>query len=84
LAFGAIYPTTTKDMTGQIQGLEKLQHFVPLMRDTYPTVAIGGIDLTRAAQVADTGVGSVAVVRAITEADDYEAAISQLQVMING
>ncbi|TMP74796.1 phosphomethylpyrimidine kinase, partial [Pseudoalteromonas ruthenica] len=30
LAFGAIYPTTTKDMTGQIQGLEKLQHFVPL------------------------------------------------------
>ena len=84
LAFGAIYPTTTKDMTGQIQGLEKLQHFVPLMRDSYPTVAIGGIDLTRAAQVADTGVGSVAVVRAITEADDYEAAISQLQVMING
>ncbi|MEC4091257.1 thiamine phosphate synthase [Pseudoalteromonas rubra] len=79
LAFGAIYPTTTKNMTGQIQGLEKLRHFVPLMRETYPTVAIGGIDLTRAPQVAATGVGSVAVVRAITEAVDHRQAIIDLK-----
>ncbi|OUS67874.1 phosphomethylpyrimidine kinase [Pseudoalteromonas sp. A601] len=78
MAFGAIYPTTTKDMTGQIQGLEKLKHFVPLMQD-YPTVAIGGIDLSRASEVAATGVGSVAVVRVITEADDYQQAIADLQ-----
>ena len=82
LAFGAIYPTTTKDMTGQIQGLEKLFKFVPLMQ-SYPTVAIGGIDLKRASQVAETGVGSVAVVRAISEADDYVQAISALQAAIN-
>ncbi|MGO2563213.1 MAG: thiamine phosphate synthase, partial [Pseudoalteromonas nigrifaciens] len=82
LAFGAIYPTTTKDMTGQIQGLEKLFKFVPLMQ-SYPTVAIGGIDLKRASQVAKTGVGSVAVVRAISEADDYVQAISALQAAIN-
>ena len=49
----------------------------------YPTVAIGGIDLTRASEVADTGVGSVAVVRAISEADDYIAVISALQSAIN-
>ncbi|MGO2011178.1 MAG: thiamine phosphate synthase [Pseudoalteromonas sp.] len=78
MAFGAIYPTTTKDMTGQIQGLEKLKHFVPLMQ-SYPTVAIGGIDLARTLEVAATGVGSVAVVRAITEADDYQQAIVDLQ-----
>ena len=82
MAFGAIYPTTTKDMTGQIQGLEKLIKFVPLMQ-SYPTVAIGGIDLSRAEQVAKTGVGSVAVVRAITEADNYVEAISALQVAIS-
>ncbi|MEM5553136.1 thiamine phosphate synthase [Pseudoalteromonas neustonica] len=82
MAFGAIYPTTTKDMTGQIQGLEKLKHFVPLMSD-YPTVAIGGIDLARASEVAATGVGSVAVVRAITEASDYQQAIAELQMAIN-
>ncbi|MEI8664685.1 thiamine phosphate synthase [Pseudoalteromonas sp. B28] len=82
MAFGAIYPTTTKDMTGQIQGLEKLIKFVPLMQ-SYPTVAIGGIDLSRAEQVAKTGVDSVAVVRAITEADNYVEAISALQVAIS-
>ena len=82
MAFGAIYPTTTKDMTGQIQGLDKLKKCVPLMQ-SYPTVAIGGIDLTRANEVANTGVGSVAVVRAISEADDYIAAISSLQSAIN-
>ena len=82
MAFGAIYPTTTKDMTGQIQGLEKLKHFVPLMSD-YPTVAIGGIDLSRAGEVAATGVGSVAVVRAISEASDYQQAIADLQMAIN-
>ncbi|MGS0497922.1 phosphomethylpyrimidine kinase [Pseudoalteromonas sp. S1727] len=81
MAFGAIYPTTTKDMTGQIQGLEKLKHFVPLMQD-YPTVAIGGIDLARASDVAATGVGSVAVVRAITESTDYQQAIADLQSII--
>lgn len=81
MAFGAIYPTTTKDMTGQIQGLEKLKHFVPLIQD-YPTVAIGGIDLSRASEVAATGVDSVAVVRAITEADDYQQAIADLQSAI--
>ncbi|MEN8635420.1 thiamine phosphate synthase [Pseudoalteromonas distincta] len=82
MAFGAIYPTTTKDMTGQIQGLEKLIKFVPLMQ-SYPTVAIGGIDLSRAEQVAKTCVGSVAVVRAITEADNYVEAISALKVAIS-
>ena len=82
LAFGAIYPTTTKDMTGQIQGLEKLSHFVPLMHD-YPMVAIGGIDLERATEVAKTGVGSIAVVRAITEANDPEAAINALEQVLN-
>jgi hydroxymethylpyrimidine kinase / phosphomethylpyrimidine kinase / thiamine-phosphate diphosphorylase len=82
MAFGAIYATTTKDMSGQIQGLEKLSKFVPLMQDDYPTVAIGGIDLARATAVASTGVGSVAVVRAITQADDYVQAINELQAAV--
>ena len=82
IALGAIYPTTTKDMTGQIQGLQKLRHFVPLMQAHYPTVAIGGIDLTRIAEVVNTGVGSVAVVRAITEAAHPTQAIAQLQQAI--
>lgn len=81
IALGAIYPTTTKDMSGQIQGLDKLSKFVPLMNN-YPTVAIGGIDLSRANDVLNTGVGSIAVVRAITEASNYKEAISELQAAI--
>ena len=78
LAFGAIYPTRTKDMSGQIQGIDRLEKYAKLF-DKYATVAIGGINLERAEAVAKTGVGSIAVVTAITEADDVEAAVAALQ-----
>lgn len=81
LAVGAIFPTRTKDMTGQIQGLKTLNDLVKLNPDI-PMVAIGGITIDKANSVANTGVGSIAVVTAITEADDYEDAVKQLQHII--
>ena len=73
LAIGAIFPTKTKDMTGQIQGLDNLRQVLALRPDNkaqkIPVVAIGGITLERAAQVVATGVDSIAVVTAITEAE---------------
>jgi len=83
LAVGAIFPTRTKDMTGQIQGVKTLQDLVKLNPDI-PMVAIGGITLERASKVAATGVGSIAVVTAITEADDPEAAVQAFNQIING
>lgn len=74
IAVGAIFPTQTKDMTGQIQGVKTLSDLVKLNRHI-PMVAIGGITLERASQVAQTGVGSIAVVTAITKADDPEQAV---------
>ncbi|EKO3656466.1 thiamine phosphate synthase [Vibrio metschnikovii] len=47
-----------------------------------PTVAIGGIDLTNIQSVVECGVASVAVVRAITEADDVHAAVKHLQAQL--
>ena len=44
----------------------------------YPTVAIGGISLERAPAVLETGVGSIAVVSAITQAADWQDATEQL------
>ncbi len=44
----------------------------------YPTVAIGGISVERAPSVLATGVGSIAVVSAITQAADWRAATQQL------
>ncbi|MFT6692802.1 MAG: hydroxymethylpyrimidine kinase/phosphomethylpyrimidine kinase/thiamine-phosphate diphosphorylase, partial [Colwellia sp.] len=92
LAIGAIFSTKTKDMTGQIQGLDNLRQVLALrpekIRLQTPVVAIGGINLERAAEVVATGVESIAVVTALTEAESShgisaEQAVDKLQAMIN-
>jgi thiamine-phosphate pyrophosphorylase len=45
-------------------------------------VAIGGIDLKHMPTVMRSGVGSVAVVRAITQASDPEAAAQEFQKIV--
>ncbi|WP_282110751.1 thiamine phosphate synthase [Shewanella algicola] len=78
IALGHIYPTTTKQMPSAPQGLAKLRRYVSLMAKHYPTVAIGGINLSRLADVANSGVAEVAVVRAISHASDVAEAYRQL------
>ncbi|MFV8816908.1 thiamine phosphate synthase [Haliea sp. E17] len=78
IALGPIYSTTTKAMRFAPQGLAQLQQWVDTLGGHYPLTAIGGIDEARAAAVAATGVGSIAVVRAITEAADYRRAVRRL------
>ena len=90
LAIGAIFPTKTKDMTGQIQGIDNLRQVLSLRSEhqgKIPVVAIGGINLERAAEVVSTGVESIAVVTAITEAESShgispEQAVTRLQGII--
>jgi hydroxymethylpyrimidine kinase/phosphomethylpyrimidine kinase/thiamine-phosphate diphosphorylase len=81
LAIGAIYPTKTKNMTGQIQGVDNLSHILQLSTDI-PVVAIGGINHKRASDVIATGVDSIAVVTAITEADSPEQSVANFQKLI--
>jgi thiamine-phosphate pyrophosphorylase len=52
--------------------------YARLMRQ-HSLVAIGGIDLNAMPAVLQTGVGSVAVVRAITGTDDVAFSVRQLQ-----
>ncbi|WP_394147943.1 thiamine phosphate synthase [Shewanella atlantica] len=78
IALGHIFATTTKVMPSQPQGLNKLSHYVALLKGQYPLVAIGGIDLNRIAAVKQTRVDDIAVVRAVTEADDPIAAYRSL------
>ncbi|MCS6210068.1 bifunctional hydroxymethylpyrimidine kinase/phosphomethylpyrimidine kinase [Shewanella baltica] len=78
IALGHIFPTTTKQMPSVPQGLAKLKHYVALLQDHYPLVAIGGIDLTNLAKVKATGVGNIAVVRAIMNAKEPVAAFAEL------
>jgi hydroxymethylpyrimidine kinase/phosphomethylpyrimidine kinase/thiamine-phosphate diphosphorylase len=69
IALGHIFPTTTKQMPSAPQGLLRLSRYAELLSDV-ATVAIGGISQARVAAVLATGVGSVALVTAITEAAD--------------
>ncbi|MCO4786543.1 thiamine phosphate synthase [Marinomonas atlantica] len=78
IALGHIYPTVTKDMPSQPQGLTRLGQYVTLIDGAYPTVAIGGINAERLPKVKATGVDSVALVTAITRADDPQAATRTL------
>lgn len=79
IALGHIFPTTTKQMLSAPQGLAKLKRYVALLQDHYPLVAIGGIDLDNLVKVKATGVGNIAVVRAITKALDPVAAFAALR-----
>ncbi len=77
LALGAVFPTTLKRMQTAPQGLGRLFAYAKLMQHK-PLVAIGGIDQEQFPVVMQSGVGSIAVVRAITGARDPEAAAKQL------
>ncbi|MFN4055222.1 MAG: thiamine phosphate synthase [Alishewanella aestuarii] len=81
IALGHIFPTKTKQMPSQPQGVARLAQYVPLAAP-YPTVAIGGINAERLAAVAATGVNSIAVVTAITEAADPEHATQLLMALL--
>ncbi|MDY1039231.1 thiamine phosphate synthase [Lelliottia sp. CFBP8978] len=77
IALGHVFPTQTKQMPSAPQGLAQLASHIARLKD-YPTVAIGGISLERAPDVLATGVGSIAVVSAITQATDWQLATAQL------
>jgi thiamine-phosphate pyrophosphorylase len=81
IAMGAVYPTTLKRMPTAPQGTARLAAYARLMRG-YPQVGIGGIDAARIPEVLATGVGSVAVVRALVAAPDPEAAAAALMALV--
>jgi thiamine-phosphate pyrophosphorylase len=81
IACGAIYPTTLKRMMTAPQGPGRLHWYARLLRD-YPLVAIGGIDASKLPEVLASGVGSIAVVRALVVAENPEAEAASFQAAI--
>jgi len=82
LALGTVFPTQTKPAI--LIGLENLHRWVATLGEDFPLVAIGGIKEHNLEQVLASKVGSVAVVTAITEAEDCAAATRSLQQRIEG
>jgi thiamine-phosphate pyrophosphorylase len=81
IALGAVFPTTLKRMQTAPQGTPRLFAYAKLMQHS-PLVAIGGINEARIPVVMQSGVGSIAVVRAITGAEAPEAAAQNLQALM--
>ncbi len=79
IAMGAVYATTLKKMATAPQGPGRLAAYVRLAQSAdYPGVAIGGISAAELPVIKATGVGSLAVVRAITAEAHPEQAAAQL------
>jgi thiamine-phosphate pyrophosphorylase len=76
LAFGPVFGTRSKQSEYGARGLEALAAAV-VVAAPLALVAIGGIDVARAARVAATGAG-LAVISAVAGADDPEAATRAL------
>lgn len=73
IAYGPVYETHTKQISFAPQGILQLERICKLMSD-YPVIAIGGINEEHLPTVLATGADGVAVISAITQADDPIAA----------
>jgi thiamine-phosphate pyrophosphorylase len=74
-----VYATPTKEGRPAV-GLELVRYAAANAK--VPFFAIGGIDETNVADVVAAGASRIAVVRAITEADDPERAARALKIAL--
>lgn len=82
LGVGTIYGTPTKTDT-EVAGVALLEE-IARERPPVPWFAIGGVTLETAPEVAAAGAWGFAVVRAILDADDPEAAARELRSLLPG
>ena len=80
VAFGAMYTTTTKQVTRAPQGPERLKQARAAAR--VPLVAIGGITAENVAPVVEAGADAICVTAAVGSAPEPEAAAAELTAAI--
>jgi len=81
LACGPVYHTDSKQMPWIPHGIENLGYWNNLMQ-SYPWVAIGGINADRIAEVASTGVSGIAMISAITKVQAPEQIVNNMMQLI--
>lgn len=82
LACGPIFPTISKKMKFHPQGIVNLIRWRKILKN-YLLVAIGGINQQNIQEVIETGVDGIAVISAITHADDPLLSTKELLSKIN-
>jgi thiamine-phosphate pyrophosphorylase len=80
VAFGPVFPTTTKDAVEPAVGTEGLRRARALTR--LPLVAIGGITEANVSEVVEAGADGVAVISALLRAADLSAAARGFQAAL--
>jgi len=81
LGVGAVYPTGTKADAGAPVGLGRIAEL--RRASSLPVVGIGGITIANAAAVIRAGAAGVAVITAITLADDMVKATQRLREQVD-
>jgi thiamine-phosphate pyrophosphorylase len=81
IAFGPIFPTTSKENPDAVVGLEGLREARKATRK--PLVAIGGITLENARAVIEAGADSVAVIRALVGVPDIRKSAEEFLLRID-
>ena len=82
LGVGAVYGTTSKEGEEEGVGLDRIEAIADAV--SIPIVGIGGITADNAAPVVEAGAAAVAVITAITAADDPETATRRLRDAVDG
>lgn len=80
IGISPVYATQTKTDTAVPFGLEGLREAVRI--SLHPTVAIGGMNMRTAAEVMQTGCDGIAVVSAISSAEDVTEASKELKEIV--
>ena len=85
VSLGPVFGTSSKDVAFDPQGLATVRKWRELLHPDVPLVAIGGInDAAMAAAVMEAGAECVAVIGAVTKADDIDSAVQLLRDAMMG
>lgn len=80
IAIGPVYPTQTKAMPWIPHGVEGFSYWQKTLQ--YPLVAIGGIKQAQTPGLISAGASGIAMITAITEADNPEASAREFMELI--
>lgn len=82
IGFGPVFSTSTKQNADPVVGLSQLQQ--ACLRSPVPVVAIGGINLANAAEVATTGTAMVAMISSLARSADPRRDASYVHRLCGG
>ena len=77
LVFGTVFPSSSKTEDHPVAGIDALKRVTRSVR--LPVVAIGGINVARAAEAREAGAAGVAAISFFTEAPDIARAVHELR-----